>query len=148
MQQDLKKDVWISVSGVQSDGTERAEPVTFETRGSLYRKGGQYFLRYDESEVTGLAGTSTTIKADGDCVSVIRTGKNPSDMHFAVGEKRMAFYDTDYGEITMVVNTKKIENGLSENGGIIDVLYELEIENTPAFLNRIRVKVEEKRARS
>ena len=69
-------------------------------------------------------------------------------MHFAVGEKRMAFYDTDYGEITMVVNTKKIENGLSENGGIIDVLYELEIENTPAFLNRIRVKVEEKRARS
>ena len=145
MSEELKKDVKISVSGTVLDNGEKSEPMTFITDGRLYKKSGQYFLRYEESELTGLEGTRTTIKADADTVSVIRTGKYPSQMFFTVGEKRMALYDTGFGGLTVVVNTKKIDNALSDSGGRIDVLYEVEVENTPAYLNRLQVKVEEKR---
>lgn len=145
MSEELKKDVRISVSGTVLEQGEKNEPLTFITDGRLYKKSGQYFLRYKESELTGLSGTSTTIKASGDTVSVIRTGKYPSQMFFTVGEKRMALYDTGFGGLTVVVNTKKIENGLCDTGGDINVLYEVEVENTPAYLNHLQVKVEEKR---
>ena len=145
MSEELKKDVTISVSGSALENEDKNEPVVFITDGRLYKKSGQYYLRYKESELTGLSGTNTTIKAGGGTVSVTRTGKYPSQMFFTEGEKRMAFYDTGFGGLTVVVNTKKVEDRLGDDGGDIDVLYEVEVENTPAYLNHLRVRVEEKR---
>ncbi len=145
MTEELKKDVKISVSGTVLDSGEKNEPLTFITDGRFYKKAGEYFLRYEESELTGLEGTRTTIKATGDSVSVIRTGKYPSQMFFNVGEKRMALYDTGFRGLTVVVNTKSVDNKLCDSGGKIDVLYEVEVGNTPAYLNHLQVRVEEKR---
>lgn len=148
MAEELKKDVLISISGTIFDSGEAVEPMIFTTEGRLYKKSGQYFLRYDESELTGLAGTHTTIKAQPDSVSVIRTGKYPSQLFFTVGQKQMAFYDTGYGDLTIVVNTRDIDVDMSDSGGVINVTYEIEVENTPAYINRLQVKVEEKRIKA
>ena len=144
MENDIKKDVLVSVSGRQQGADMDDAPICLTSQGRLYRKGKNFFVSYDESALTGLDGTHTTVKVDGAEVSVIRTGKYPSQMTFKEGNKSMTMYQTDYGPLTVVINTKKVTSTLSENGGEIDVLYELEIENEPAYANHLVIKVEVK----
>lgn len=47
------------------------------TAATLYERGGKYYIAYEESELTGLEGTRTTVKLDGKSVSLIRTGTFP-----------------------------------------------------------------------
>ncbi|MBR2473068.1 MAG: DUF1934 domain-containing protein, partial [Clostridia bacterium] len=82
MENDIKKDVLVSVTGRQEGADIGNEPISLTSQGRLYRKGRQYFVSYDESALTGLDGTHTTVKLDGEEVSVIRTGKYPSQMVF------------------------------------------------------------------
>ncbi len=144
MENDIKKDVLVSVTGRQEGADMDTEPISLISQGRLYRKGRQYFVSYDESALTGLEGTHTTVKLDGEEVSVIRTGKYPSQMVFKHDNKSLTVYRTDYGPLTVVINTKKVSSTLCDDGGVIDVLYEIEIENEPAYANHLLISVEVK----
>ena len=70
----MKKDVIISIRGLQESQGESEDPITLVTAGRFYRKNGLYYISYDETELTGLEGTRTTVKVGPDTVKVIRTG--------------------------------------------------------------------------
>ena len=143
MDNDIKKDVLISVAG-KSDSLGDDNGASFVTEGRLYRKGRHYYVNYKESEITGLAGTTTTLHLEDDRLALIRTGKYPSSMVFEKGGKHMTVYHTDYGTMTIVISTRSIESTLTDSGGTIDVLYDLEIENQPACQHHLLVSVTEK----
>ena len=63
---------------------------------------------------------------------------------FEKGGKHMTVYPTDYGTMTIVISTRSIESTLTDSGGTIDVLYDLEIENQPACQHHLLVSVTEK----
>ena len=70
----MKKDVWLTIrSRQQFEGCDE-ERVNLETAATLYERGGKYYIAYEESELTGLEGTKTTVKLDGKTVTLIRTG--------------------------------------------------------------------------
>ena len=144
MENDIKKDVWVSVSGAQQGADIDNEPISLTSQGRLYRKGKNYFINYEESALTGLEGTHTTVKVDGDEVSVIRTGKYPSQMIFKNGNKTMTMYNTDYGPLTVVINTKNVTSTITDQGGLVDILYEIDIEHEPAYANHLLIKVKVK----
>jgi len=50
----MQKDVIISIYGLQQQEEGSFEPVTLVTAGRYYKRGGQYFVSYDESELTGM----------------------------------------------------------------------------------------------
>ena len=143
MDNDIKKDVLISVAG-KSDSLGDDNGASFVTEGRLYRKGRHYYVNYKESEITGLAGTTTTLHLEDGRLALIRTGKYPSSMVFEKGGKHMTVYPTDYGTMTIVISTRSIESTLTDSGGTIDVLYDLEIENQPACQHHLLVSVIEK----
>ena len=143
MDNDIKKDVLISVSG-KSDSLGEDNPAAFVTEGRLYRKGRHYYINYKESEVTGLAGTTTTLHLEDNRLALIRSGKYPSSMVFEKDGNHMTVYPTDYGTMTIVVSTRRIESTMTDSGGTIDVLYDLEIENQPACQHHLLVSVTEK----
>lgn len=147
MENDIKKDVMISVTG-RSDSLGSEDPVSFITEGRLYRKGKHYYVNYKESEVTGLAGTNTTLHLEENKLSLIRTGKYPSSMVFEKDGRHMTMYQTDYGPMTIVISTRGIQSTLTDSGGVIDVLYDMEIENQPAYQHHLVVRVTEKEQRS
>ena len=68
----MKKDVIISIRGLQESQGESEDPITLVTAGRFYRKNGLYYITYDETELTGLEGTRTTVKVGPDTVKVIR----------------------------------------------------------------------------
>lgn len=147
MENDFKKDVMISVSG-RSNGADMAEdPVSFITEGRLYRKGKHYFVNYKESSLTGMEGTTTTLHVEDNKLSLVRTGKYPSTMVFEKDGRHMTMYRTDYGTMTIVISTRSISSTLGDSGGVVDVLYDMEIENQPAYQHHLVVSVTEKEQR-
>ena len=68
----MEKDVIISIKGTQKyDGGEPGA-VELVTAGRLAQDEAGYTLSYQESELTGLEGTMTTIQVEGEQVTLMR----------------------------------------------------------------------------
>ncbi len=133
----MKKDVIISIQGLQENEYEQQDPITLVTGGRLYRKNGTYYVSYEESALTGLEGTRTTLRISPDTVRVIRTGPYPSELVFQQGKRHLSLYHTDYGDLSVVISTQKIKNTLTDDGGIVDVKYAVEIGNNAVGVNHL-----------
>ena len=92
--ENIKKDVWLSIHSTQCFEGSDQEEINLVTAARLYRRNGKYYITYDESEITGLVGTRTTLKIDGTTVSMIRTGTYPSEMLFAENQRHVGLYHT------------------------------------------------------
>ena len=139
----MKKDVLISIQGLQSMDDPGTDKVTLTTEGRFYRKADNYYLVYDESEVTGFEDTRTTVKisGDGQGVTVTRSGKYPSLLSFRPDVRHMGLYNTEYGGITIAVATRSIDSSLTDDGGRIHVDYDIEFQHAHLSSNSLTIDV-------
>ena len=137
----MTKDVMISIRGLQEQDGEAGDPITLVTPGRYYRKNDSYYISYEESELTGLAGTRTTLRIKPDYVKLVRTGLYPSELLFELGKRHMSLYHTDYGDLSIVVSTNHIRNTLTDDGGDLDVQYTVEVANTPVGVNHLSLTI-------
>ena len=140
----MEKDVVISIKGMQR--YEDAPPDTIElvTEGRLARDGsGSYTLSYQESELTGLEGTLTTIQVEGEQVTLMRAGEVNSQMVFQEGRRHLSMYNTPYGAMAIGVNTRHLMADLNDQGGAIEIDYAIEIDHAIAGRNIFQIKVKE-----
>lgn len=126
----IKKDVWLSIHSTQHfEGCEEEE-VNLVTAARLYRRNGKYYVVYDESELTGLEGTRTTLKLDGKNISMIRTGTYPSEMLFLEHQRHIGLYHTAYGvSVTITTHTSRVHNTIAEDGGELVIDYTVEVDH-------------------
>ena len=140
----MEKDVVISIKGMQR--YEDASPDTIElvTEGRLARDGsGSYTLSYQESELTGLEGTLTTIQVEGEQVTLMRAGEVNSQMVFQEGRRHLSMYNTPYGAMAIGVNTRHLLADLNDQGGDIEIDYAIEIDHAIAGRNVFQIQVKE-----
>ncbi len=136
----MKKSVLLSISGLQNPNTQDEDNISLLTEGFLFRRGKQFYISYEESELTGLRDTNTVISVSEHRVSITRTGKYPSKMLFETGKSHMSVYPTDYGSLTIAVSTKGIENRLTDEGGELDIRYDIQIDNVHVASTILRVQ--------
>lgn len=139
----MKKNVLISVVTEQSFADGGSDRMELVSPGTLYEKAGSYFIVYDESELTGMPDTKTTVRLHRDGVNVLRTGKFPSNMMFEEGKQNLSSYGTEYGDMTVTVNTERIISDISEEGGLIELIYTLELDHRHIGRNHIKITVSE-----
>ena len=72
--------VIISVEGTQRFVGEESQTVQVVTEGTMKTEGDTVYLSYEESEVTGMEGTTTTFAVKGERVELVRTGAVQSKM--------------------------------------------------------------------
>ena len=139
----MEKDVVISIKGMQQ--YEDADPDTIElvTAGRLQKEGESYTLSYQESEVTGLEGTLTTIQVEGEQVTLMRMGEFNAQMVFQEGRRHLSMYNTPYGAMAIGVNTRRLLADLNDQGGDIEIDYAIEIDHAIAGRNIFQIKVKE-----
>ncbi len=128
----MKKDVIITIRGLQSFEDASDDSVELVTSGRFYNKGGSYYVSYKESELTGLGNTTTTVKIEKDKVTVIRFGDLESHMIFEEGQKHISYYDMGFGGLTVGVSTRSIDKNLTDAGGNMRIDYAMEINNSVA----------------
>ena len=139
----MEKDVVISIKGMQNYEGEDSDTIELVTEGRLTRDEGGYTLSYQESELTGLEGTLTTIQVEGEQVTLMRVGEVNSQMVFQEGRRHLSMYNTPYGAMAIGVNTRRLLAELNDQGGDIEIDYAIEIDHAIAGRNMFQIKVKE-----
>jgi len=125
----MDKDVIISVRGTQSEDGQNTNAIEFVTLGKYSKVNDAYYVTYNESEVTGMDGTTTTLSVANGVVTLIRVGSVNSHFVFQQGQKHVSYYDTEHGAFTIGVLADEVDVKMNDSGGEIHVGYQLEIDN-------------------
>ena len=139
----MEKEVVISIRGMPKYEGPPPDVVELVTEGRLAREGESYTLSYQESEITGLGGTLTTIQVEGEQVTLMRVGEYNSQMVFQEGRRHLSMYNTPYGAMTIGVNTRHLLAQLTDQGGDIEVDYAIEVDHAMTGRSIFRINVKE-----
>ena len=138
----MTDNVIISIKGKQLYAEGSPEEMELVTAGTLKRDGaGGCTISYQESELTGLEGTTTRVHIDGGRVTLLREGNTNSQMVFEEGRRHLSMYETPYGALSIGVNTRRMRSTLGEAGGDLEIDYAIEIDNLIAGQNLFRMNV-------
>ena len=137
----MEKQVIISIKGLQDYEQTGKDRIELVTQGSLRRDKGLLTLSYAESELTGLEGTTTTIQVEPERVTMLRTGQVNTQMVFQEGRRHLAMYNTPYGAMTVGINTRHLFTELGDEGGDIEIDYNIELDHAVAGRNIFKINV-------
>ncbi len=137
------KDVWISISNRQHAGQEGDNTTVFDTAGSYFFDDGVGILTYQESELTGLEGTRTSVMVTPKQVVVDRNGLITSRMVFQEGLRDSFPYETPFGQIMLGINTSRIRHSFDENGGDVEIDYVTDLSHAIRIQNKFCITVKE-----
>ena len=139
----MEKDVVISIKGMQKYEGNDPDTVELVTAGRLMKDKAGYTLSYQESEITGLEGTLTTIQVEGEQVTLMRMGEFNSQMVFQEGRRHLSMYNTPYGAMSVGVNTRHLLAELDDHGGNIEIDYCIEVDHAVASRNIFCIQFKE-----
>jgi uncharacterized beta-barrel protein YwiB (DUF1934 family) len=135
--------VIISIKGSQIYDGQEPDVTELVTAGTLRAEDGGYTIAYQESELTGLEGTTTKLRIEGPRVTLMREGSVNSQMVFEEGQKHLSMYETPYGSLAVGINTRRMKNTLNENGGDLEIHYAIEIDNLLAGKSLFQLSVKQ-----
>ena len=126
----MKKAVMLSLRGQQDYLDQEPEIISLITEGTLERTEEGWSISYQESGLTGLEGVTTAFLIREDCVTLTRTGALNSQMVFRLGQPHESLYQMEFGALMITVCATAIGCDISEYGGIVDLQYNIAIEQT------------------
>jgi len=129
----MKKQVVLSICGKQSYAGQEPDVIELVTDGTLEELcTGCWELSYEETALTGMEGVSTSFLVEPGKIVLTRSGKLNSQMIFREGIAHDSLYQMDFGALMITVTAQHISYTLSEAGGVVDLSYSIEIEQTAA----------------
>ena len=132
--------VILTIRGSQWEGASVPAAMELVTEGSLFHKEGAWFLRYKESEATGLEGTTTIIRVDDPgTVSLIRTGATRMKLTFVEGRRHVTRMELPFGTVDVSVFTSAVRTGISSLGGEVHLGYSVELNSREPTNSRLDV---------
>lgn len=126
----MKQKVLLSIMGKQSYYDQEPEVMELVTEGTMEFTNGGWDISYQESDLTGLQGVTTTFRVEQEKVTLIRTGPLRSTMEFRLGQSHDSLYQLEFGTLMITVTTKHLFYDILPEGGCIDIVYDIEIEKT------------------
>ena len=124
--------------GIDPDATE------LMTEGFMTLTEDGMVLSYEESELTGMEGTTTTFEVKGSRVTLTRSGAVNSQMVFEEGRQHTSLYETPFGELSVDIQTSALKHNLSERGGLMEIKYSIAVEHTVTGRNCFKIRVKRK----
>ena len=121
------KDIMLRIAGSQLHGLDSKsdEGMEFITEGRFVKKGDAIYLIYEESELSGALGYTTSLKIMDGKVRMKRYGDDngmQTAIEFEKGGKFISWYETPFGMIEMEIMTNDIDNKLNADGsGSLDI---------------------------
>ena len=140
----MEENVIISIKGSQLYEGQDPDVTELVTAGTLRREQEGYTIAYQETELTGLEGTTTKLRIEGPRVTLLRQGSVNSQMIFEVGRKHLSMYETPYGALAVGIETRRLKNTVDEAGGDLEIDYAIEIDNLLAGTSLFQLNVKKK----
>ena len=135
------KKVMISIKGLPALMDNEQESFELMTDGEYSQEDGISTFSYVESELTGLNGLMTTFNVEPDRVILRRGDGFSGDMIFSEKQKHHFLYDTPFGSIMMGIDTHSIKKDLEDDGGSLEIRYDIEVDNVSVSQNLFRIDI-------
>lgn len=113
---------------VQSRVSVEDELIEVVTPGKFYTTKNGYKVEYDETKLSGMEGTKTTMIIKEKYFKLNRVGTTETNMEFERNTQSISLYKTPFGAMSVIVDTKDIEINMDDNGGSIHIVYTLNVE--------------------
>lgn len=128
----MKQPVVLSIQGRQRYQDQEPEIIELVTEGTMELRNGGWEIVYEESELTGLEGVTTMFRVEPGRVILNRTGRLRSEMIFEEGVSHESLYQMAFGALMISVKATNVFFDIVSDGGVIDLVYNIDIENTQA----------------
>ena len=128
----MKQNVILSILGRQSYLGQEPDQIELVTEGVLEDQGNAWILSYEESDLTGMGGVTTTFIVEPDKVTLKRSGKLNSQMVFQEGVTHESLYQVEFGALMIAVRASRVMADIYHDGGMIDLVYDIELEQSAA----------------
>lgn len=126
----MKQEVVLSICGRQTYQGQEPDTIELVTEGTMEYRSNGWDISYEESDLTGLEGVTTTFRIEDGKIVLKRSGKLNSQMVFQEGLSHDSLYQMEFGALMMTVTGKKVAHDLTEAGGTVDLVYSIDIEQT------------------
>lgn len=139
----IREDYLIKVVGSQEGDDGQKDTVSLVTKGEFTHKDHSYYITYKETDTTGYAGCTTTVKAEenGSRVSMLRFGPVPGQLIVEKGVRHICHYETGQGSLSLGLTADEIICNLNEEGGTLQYSYLLDISDETLSHNAVTITV-------
>ena len=137
------KPVKIRIISSVKDENGRQQPSEQICFGRMAEKNGTNYVFYEESEVTGLEGTKTTIKWNDERIIILRSGTLDHRQEFCQGLVEKSLYQTPYLKIPLETATKYLYTGFRKGIWNLEIEYSLSHSGQPYGDMKILIEIEE-----
>lgn len=137
----MKKNAIISVVSKQSDSEDDADVIEVVTPGKFYKEDNCYYAVYEETEISGMKGTTTTLKIDEEKFTLVRTGTTNTEMNFKKHVRDLTLYSTPHGALDLTVDTKELKMSVDDNGGDVFIDYDMIVGNQQILSTTLQINI-------
>ncbi len=141
----IKKDYVITIKGLQEYEDNDSTDVEMMAECDFAFEDGRYFIEYEETEATGLEGSTTTVEVAEDYLSLSREGTVDTTLLFIEGRQTTSYYETPYGTMILGITAESIESDFNESGGNARVKYNMSMNNMFSGTNTFEINVRKMR---
>lgn len=133
-----------AVITVKSNISVEEESIEVITPGVFTVLKNGFKAEYEETKLSGMEGTKTTMMINKNSFELIRCGSTETQMIFDRNNQSMSLYRTPYGNMTVTIDTKQLKIDVDENGGSIHIVYTLLIEGQQKIETDLNVDIKVK----
>ena len=136
-------DADLALMSEEESGDPEPQDIEINTVGKKRFDNRRLEIFYDESEVTGMEGASTSISydlADKGIITMLREGSVATALVFEAGRRHHCLYKTPYMPFEVCVYTLTVDNRLEEDGELY-LDYLVEIRGAKAERTKFEMKV-------
>lgn len=135
----MKKKAIISVKSFND--IDENDVIEVITPGEFFVSEDGFKAIYEETEISGMSGTTTTLTMLEDKLILEREGNVTTKMDFKKGETAVLLYNTPYGAIDMQLHTEDLKLDINEHGGNIEAKYSMELSGQAPIKTSLSVNV-------
>ena len=137
----MKKDIEITVSGIQQDDAGHRTVTDYKAQGQYFERDGCRYVLYEEQDDESKAVTHNTLKIKDRSLELIRRGNVSSHMIFAPGAPRPTDYGTAYGTLRLEVDTEDLNCLWEYTEAAIEITYSLSMNGELLSRNKLVIKI-------
>ena len=138
----MEQKVLITILSEQQYEDQEPDVSHLTTLGTMVCGAEEIRISYEETELTGLQGTTTTFLLEKERITLRREGALRSEMIFAINREHRSLYDMGMGALLITVRTMSLIQAIGPQGGFADVAYDLIIEDAVAGCVRYHLDVQ------
>jgi uncharacterized beta-barrel protein YwiB (DUF1934 family) len=135
----MKRRAVIAISSNQTSIED--DMIEVLTPGSFCKEKDFYSAEYDETEISGMEGTTTRLEIYPEKLWLIREGTTNARMEFEKDRDYVTLYNTPYGALELKIQTKKLKVEVSELGGEILIDYNMSVSGQKPLKTELRINI-------